>query len=277
MVSRIYRLSMLIAAKEHKKAADVFDTFMEDLAHIVGPDASGSTEADIGALDGFLERELPSPRSPPVELENTHVVPVRMIIHEDPPVVHVEKVLSPAVASEAEEEETVEAEEEEGEEEAAGEAEETEEQAEEEETVEAEEEGEAVEDTEEAEEETEEGEVASEAEETEEVEEQTEEETEEGEVASEAEEVANEAEETEEVEVAGEATEEVEVTEEADEEETEEAEEEETEEEGSYEPIKIGKSMYFLDTSTQNVFAYVSEEEAGDYVGKLVGGKLVRG
>jgi hypothetical protein len=34
--------------------------------------------------------------------------------------------------------------------------------------------------------------------------------------------------------------------------------------------------MYFIDTSTNNVFVYVSDEEAGDYVGKVVNGKLVR-
>jgi hypothetical protein len=33
--------------------------------------------------------------------------------------------------------------------------------------------------------------------------------------------------------------------------------------------------MYFLDNSTGNVFAFISEEEAGDYVGKLENGKLV--
>jgi hypothetical protein len=35
--------------------------------------------------------------------------------------------------------------------------------------------------------------------------------------------------------------------------------------------------MYFLDSTTNYVFEYISDEEAGDYVGKLVDGKLIRG
>jgi chemotaxis protein histidine kinase CheA len=60
------------------------------------------------------------------------------------------------------------------------------------------------------------------------------------------------------------------------EEEEEEAEEEAEEEEAGMEPIKIGKNMYFIDRSTNHVFAYVSEEEAGEYVGKVENGKLIK-
>ncbi len=238
MVSRVYRLSMLIAANQHEKAANVFDGFMDDLALLVG---NSNVESEIKMLDEFLQRDRSDPPTPTGTEKG-----IRLVIHEDAsPVVQVVRCMNESTVEEATEETT---------EEAAEETEETEE-------TEA---AEVVEETEETEaaEETEETEAAEETEETEETEE------------------AEQTEETEEAEET-EAIEETEETEEAEEteavEETEETEETEEAEESSYEPIKIGKNMYFLDTATNFVFEYVSEEEAGEYVGKLVAGKLVRG
>ena len=312
LVSRIYRLTMLIAAKRHEKAADAFDGFLEDLAQVVGT----SSTAEIRAMDEFLVRDPPSPPRFPTPTKTAHIVPVHMIVHEMGDAVHVEKVEPTKTERELEEVdvgvEEMEAEEETEEAEEAEAEEETEEVEAEEETEEAEEETEETEETEEIEveaeeetektEETEEVEVEAEeeTEETEETEEvEAEEETEENEEVEQEEgrgergtvgspEETEETEETEEVE-AEEETEEVEVEEETEEVEQEEGrgergtvgspeevEAEEETEEGSYEPIKIGKTSYFLDTSTQNVFAFISDEEAGEYVGKLVNGKLVR-
>ena len=127
----------------------------------------------------------------------------------------------------------------------------------------------------EEEEETEEV-VEAEGEEEEETEEVVEEEETEEVVVEETEEEVVEEETEEVVEAEGEEEEETEeeVVEEAEGEEEEETEEAE-EEEGGLEAIKIGKKMYFVDTASQAVYAYVNEEEAGDAVGKLVGGKLV--
>ena len=65
----------------------------------------------------------------------------------------------------------------------------------------------------------------------------------------------------------GEAEEEVE--------EEEEAEAEEEAEEEGLEPIKIGKKYYFIEQSTQTVYARIDEETPGDCLGRLVNGKIV--
>ncbi len=305
VVSQVYRLTMLIAAKRHEKAADAFDAFLDDLAQIV---AGPSTVADIRNVDSFLERDPPSPRTPPVNEADAH--PVRIIIHEtddavSTAAVRVEKLGSVGSLSEEEEGEALDEKEEEltllemATHPEEGEAvEETEVEA----TEEVVDDGEVIEETEEevvendeVVEETEEVEVTEE--ETEEVE-ATEEETEEVEVTEEetkeveaneeeteetteeeTEEVEETEEETEEVEETEEETEEVEATEEETEETTEEEEEatEEEEGDGGLEAITIGKVQYYLDSSTNHVFAFVSDDEAGEYVGKMVNNKLVRG
>jgi hypothetical protein len=327
MVSRVYRLSMLLASKRHSAAADQFDLFMEDAAQLF--DTSSSRE--IQTLNEFLERD-------PLEEKEEEIKGIRLVIHELPEsqevrvvkvddtgmTVTIENNLcsntvvtrvgdSDVVDNEveiedaAEEAEAAEEEVDAAEEEVDAAEEETEDAAAEEEAEAADEETEAAdEETEAADEETEvaaeaeeeteaaaeeEAEAADEetevaAEETEvaaEAEEEAEVAAEEAEAAEESEVAAEEAEAEEESEVAAEeaeaaeAEEEAEAAEEAEETEAvEDVEAEEEAEEGGLEPIKIGKTMYFIDTATNNVFAYVSDEEAGDYVGKVVNGKLVR-
>ncbi len=300
VVSQVYRLTMLIAAKRHEKAADAFDAFLDDLAQIV---AGPSTVADIRNVDSFLERDPPSPRTPPVNEADAH--PVRIIIHEtddaaSTAAVRVEKLGSvgspvPSTFGEEEEGEALDEKEEEltllemathpeeGEAVEETEVEATEEVVDDGEVIEETEEEvveneELVEETEEVEateeEVVENEEVVEETEEVEANEEETEETTEE-----ETEEVEETEEETEEVEATEEETEEVEATEEETEETTEEEEEatEEEEGDGGLEAITIGKVQYYLDSSTNHVFAFVSDDEAGEYVGKMVNNKLVRG
>jgi chemotaxis protein histidine kinase CheA len=102
-----------------------------------------------------------------------------------------------------------------------------------------------------------------EAEEAEEADEEAEEADEEAEEADEADEEEKEAEE-----------EEPEVEEEQEEEKAEEEAEAEEEDE-SMEVIKIGKKLYFLGEHSQKVFIYLNDEEAGEYLGKYVNGKIV--
>ena len=127
--------------------------------------------------------------------------------------------------------------------------------------VEAEVEAEAeVEETEETVEET--------VEETEETVEETEEETVEEETVEETEEETEETEET--------VEETVEETEEETVEEVEETEEEEEEEAGmEVEQITIRGKNYWIETNTKKLYAIVGEDDVGDEVGAMVGGKAV--
>lgn len=78
--------------------------------------------------------------------------------------------------------------------------------------------------------------------------------------------------------------EEEEAEEEAEEEEAEEAEEEEAEAEGdaeveevelNLEPVRIKKVIYWKDTDSGDLYAYLPEDEVGDKVGSYVNGKPV--
>lgn len=110
--------------------------------------------------------------------------------------------------------------------------------------------------------------------EEEEVEGEAEEEVQEEEVEGEAEEAeekveaeAEEPEEEVEVEEEGEAEDEVE--------EEVEVEEEEAEEEEGMEVIKIGKKKYFCGEHSKQVYVFISDEEAGECLGRLENGKIV--
>ena len=59
-------------------------------------------------------------------------------------------------------------------------------------------------------------------------------------------------------------------------EEQEETVEETTEEEGmEVEPIKIKGKTYWIDTATGKLYALIGEDDVGDEVGAVVGGKAV--